>query len=217
MLPDFFVPEPGSQAVKRLLARLNVNATAVNVPVITEAGGREKNCHINVRNKISRDGGKMQLGWAVWQHSDLFIEGEPHALYDSGDGSWIDCTPHIFPDGSRCPAILFIPDYESVYDPATDEVKDNVRVPLVNDPRVSLALELFSKVISLINSVPGFDVQLPQATARQIAGLKLRASALLSEYVAERDYQLARKIGRNDPCPCGSGKKYKKCHGALRP
>ncbi len=22
------------------------------------------------------------------------------------------------------------------------------------------------------------------------------------------------RIGRNDPCPCGSGKKYKKCHGA---
>jgi uncharacterized protein YecA (UPF0149 family) len=22
------------------------------------------------------------------------------------------------------------------------------------------------------------------------------------------------KTGRNDPCPCGSGKKYKKCHGA---
>ena len=25
-----------------------------------------------------------------------------------------------------------------------------------------------------------------------------------------------KKPGRNDPCPCGSGKKYKKCHGALR-
>ncbi len=25
-----------------------------------------------------------------------------------------------------------------------------------------------------------------------------------------------RKIGRNEPCPCGSGKKYKHCHGALR-
>jgi preprotein translocase subunit SecA len=23
------------------------------------------------------------------------------------------------------------------------------------------------------------------------------------------------KIGRNDPCPCGSGKKYKHCHGKL--
>ena len=21
------------------------------------------------------------------------------------------------------------------------------------------------------------------------------------------------KVGRNDPCPCGSGKKYKNCHG----
>jgi preprotein translocase subunit SecA len=24
----------------------------------------------------------------------------------------------------------------------------------------------------------------------------------------------AKKAGRNDPCPCGSGKKYKKCCGA---
>ena len=25
--------------------------------------------------------------------------------------------------------------------------------------------------------------------------------------------QVGPKIGRNDPCPCGSGKKYKACHG----
>jgi preprotein translocase subunit SecA len=24
-----------------------------------------------------------------------------------------------------------------------------------------------------------------------------------------------RKVGRNEPCPCGSGKKYKQCHGKL--
>jgi preprotein translocase subunit SecA len=24
----------------------------------------------------------------------------------------------------------------------------------------------------------------------------------------------AQKIGRNDPCPCGSGKKYKQCHAS---
>jgi preprotein translocase subunit SecA len=23
------------------------------------------------------------------------------------------------------------------------------------------------------------------------------------------------KVGRNEPCPCGSGKKFKHCHGAL--
>ncbi len=27
----------------------------------------------------------------------------------------------------------------------------------------------------------------------------------------------SQKVGRNDPCPCGSGKKYKKCHGAPVP
>jgi len=26
---------------------------------------------------------------------------------------------------------------------------------------------------------------------------------------------IGQKVGRNDPCPCGSGKKYKKCHGAM--
>jgi preprotein translocase subunit SecA len=37
--------------------------------------------------------------------------------------------------------------------------------------------------------------------------------------VIEKPQQVIRreKIGRNDPCPCGSGKKYKKCHGAPVP
>ncbi|HXZ12443.1 MAG TPA: preprotein translocase subunit SecA [Candidatus Sulfotelmatobacter sp.] len=31
---------------------------------------------------------------------------------------------------------------------------------------------------------------------------------------APKPVRAGAKIGRNDPCPCGSGKKYKKCHGA---
>jgi preprotein translocase subunit SecA len=38
-----------------------------------------------------------------------------------------------------------------------------------------------------------------------------RPSVLQKESSGPRDIQ---KIGRNDPCYCGSGKKYKKCHGA---
>ncbi len=30
----------------------------------------------------------------------------------------------------------------------------------------------------------------------------------------QRPVRVDKKVGRNDPCPCGSGKKYKKCHGA---
>ncbi|WP_412479004.1 preprotein translocase subunit SecA [Azonexus sp. IMCC34839] len=32
---------------------------------------------------------------------------------------------------------------------------------------------------------------------------------------AQQPVQSAPKVGRNDPCPCGSGKKYKHCHGKL--
>ena len=27
--------------------------------------------------------------------------------------------------------------------------------------------------------------------------------------------RVAQKVGRNEPCPCGSGKKYKQCHGKI--
>jgi len=32
---------------------------------------------------------------------------------------------------------------------------------------------------------------------------------------ARQPAQAAPKVGRNDTCPCGSGKKYKHCHGKL--
>jgi len=34
-----------------------------------------------------------------------------------------------------------------------------------------------------------------------------------SEPVKHEPVKVGPKIGRNDPCPCGSGKKYKNCHG----
>jgi len=34
--------------------------------------------------------------------------------------------------------------------------------------------------------------------------------------VMPRPASAAAKVGRNDPCPCGSGSKYKRCHGAVR-
>lgn len=44
-------------------------------------------------------------------------------------------------------------------------------------------------------------------------------AGLGKEFLQQRDTALAasgqsRRVGRNDACPCGSGKKYKRCHGA---
>ncbi|CNE33439.1 preprotein translocase subunit SecA [Yersinia mollaretii] len=41
-------------------------------------------------------------------------------------------------------------------------------------------------------------------------------SALMSQEEINVAANLERKVGRNDPCPCGSGKKYKQCHGSLQ-
>lgn len=34
------------------------------------------------------------------------------------------------------------------------------------------------------------------------------------DYVEDAQAIVSSLVGRNDPCPCGSGKKYKRCHGA---
>ena len=90
------LPNASSEAVRKLREHLGVETDAVRVKVAATDADRERNCHVNVRDRIQRDGGgRMQLGWEVWQHSNIFIEAAPHAVYDPGNGDpWIDCTPH---------------------------------------------------------------------------------------------------------------------------
>jgi len=51
------------------------------------------------------------------------------------------------------------------------------------------------------------EAQVQSASGLGVASSKVGASAAAEAAVP--------KVGRNDPCPCGSGKKYKHCHGAL--
>ena len=55
------------------------------------------------------------------------------------------------------------------------------------------------------------EEQQEQAAAQQ------RAAQQAAQQSAKAAPQASaqQKVGRNDPCPCGSGKKYKHCHGAL--
>jgi len=58
-----------------------------------------------------------------------------------------------------------------------------------------------------------------QATARRVDGGNAAASAAGAATAAGSASSsagggVAAKVGRNDPCPCGSGKKHKKCCGA---
>jgi preprotein translocase subunit SecA len=39
-------------------------------------------------------------------------------------------------------------------------------------------------------------------------------AATVQQTVRHDDADPYQSVGRNDPCPCGSGKKFKRCHGA---
>jgi len=60
--------------------------------------------------------------------------------------------------------------------------------------------------------LPAFAREMERKQQRQEKEMRLQAGTNQAE--APKPVRAGAKVGRNDPCPCGSGKKYKKCHGA---
>lgn len=78
---------------------------------------------------------------------------------------------------------------------------------------------LKTDVISILSKVQvraESDVEAVEAKRRQAdEGPKNFEHQSSTQPDAPAPTQRAPKVGRNDPCPCGSGKKYKQCHGKL--
>ena len=60
--------------------------------------------------------------------------------------------------------------------------------------------------------LPEVARQIERRQQRQQKDLQYQTGPAQAE--APKPVRTGAKVGRNDPCPCGSGKKYKKCHGA---
>jgi preprotein translocase subunit SecA len=61
-------------------------------------------------------------------------------------------------------------------------------------------------------NLPGFAREMERRQQRQQRELQYQTGPAQAE--APKPVRAGAKVGRNDPCPCGSGKKYKRCHGA---
>jgi preprotein translocase subunit SecA len=121
-----------------------------------------------------------------------------------------------------------------------DDLKESVQNATYEqkDPLVIYKLEsfnLFSAMIEKINEdvisflmrsdIPTQDADnVKEHRARGIdrSKLKEQRNDLLSQAHSNtqqkeitQPIRVEKKVGRNDPCPCGSGKKYKNCHGKL--
>ncbi len=106
---------------------------------------------------------------------------------------------------------------------AIDRLRDGIglRGYGQKDPLIEYKNEsyrMFKLLLSAINSEIVNMVYKVEITANApVAETKVTKMAKEAENNAAKDKAAASRgkheVGRNDPCPCGSGKKYKKCHG----
>lgn len=79
--------------------------------------------------------------------------------------------------------------------------------------------DIFARYQELRDDPDNYSPHHPDAAAiaQRRAAEEARLAQRRAEYYTSpqppQPRQVAPKVGRNDPCPCGSGKKYKKCHG----
>jgi hypothetical protein len=186
-------PDSVNENVKKLVEKLGLKTEPVFVPVKDTDGHKKSDCFYNVRRKIEKEGGDILYGWNVWEYPEKLIEGEFHAVWVSPNGNLIDITPKV--DGET--EILFIPAPGMNYN---GEAPDNVRVALSNSFEVQEIIrrgEEMTKLRREYNDGTG-NSHIPGDVYEDVMSRGLRPKA---------------PVGRNDKCPCGSGLKYKKCHG----
>ncbi len=83
------------------------------------------------------------------------------------------------------------------------------------DPLTEYQREAYDMFADLVGSVKGDSVKyLFHVEVSQPKTQPKRVEAAPVGSLGPRKPAKSDKVGRNDPCPCGSGKKYKRCHGA---
>lgn len=96
-----------------------------------------------------------------------------------------------------------------------DGINDSLKEPnpieeMEEDTVVSLAFDKEKLYKNMVDAKADWLYELPQWDKIFTAE---RKKELYREQKQSGTIRKEKKIGRNDPCPCGSGKKYKKCCG----
>ncbi|MPN39201.1 Protein translocase subunit SecA [bioreactor metagenome] len=109
---------------------------------------------------------------------------------------------------------------------AMDRLRDGIglRAYAQRDPVNEYKMEsydMFDEMVRLLqeDSVRAlYQLRIEKAPERREVAKPMRAvgagDAAPSPRPGTQQIKKGEKVGRNSPCPCGSGKKYKNCHGA---
>ncbi len=105
---------------------------------------------------------------------------------------------------------------------AMDDLKQGIGLRAVGqqDPVMAYKMEGFDMFEEMITNIQEetvkamFHVTIQTETERKAVAKIVNVSGTGDGTTTKKPAKSDKKVGRNDPCPCGSGKKYKKCHGA---
>ena len=105
---------------------------------------------------------------------------------------------------------------------AMDDLKQGIGLRAIGqvDPVMAYKMEGFEMFDEMIANIQEetvkalFHATVQTETERKAVARVTTVSGSGDAEVTKKPVKVDKKVGRNDPCPCGSGKKYKKCCGA---
>jgi preprotein translocase subunit SecA len=98
-----------------------------------------------------------------------------------------------------------VPAAPPVASAARQPMGDGHRAPVLDAPR-----EIPVSTRTPQTTIDQLEKEFARKKQRELAHASMARGSAASQPSQRRTGE---KVGRNDPCPCGSGKKYKKCHG----
>lgn len=202
---DAGTPKAVTPAILDLCTQLGLGGRPQFLDVAPANDAQALDCFPVVAQQVERAGGEACFGWRIWELPWAYVEAEFHAVWRNPQGELIDITP----TQTGVSRVLFLPDPRRVYE---GRQVNNVRRVLSANPAVDEFLRAADAEFEFLNRGSRADQHVLSLSPSEAAELRVirqrRADALLA---------MTRSIpdpGRNDPCPCGRGKKYKKCCGA---
>ena len=157
------------------------------------------------------------MGLSAEECIDLFTD-KAMEVYSAKEQ---EATPAMMREVERVIMLRVVDEYWMEHIDAMNELRQGIRLRAYaqSDPVIAYkqeSLHMFEEMIDAIR----------QDTVRRLYSVRLRSDQEVKrERVAtgitegrgdgsvKKQPRRVQKVGRNDPCPCGSGKKYKKCCG----
>jgi preprotein translocase subunit SecA len=120
--------------------------------------------------------------------------------------------------GQRDPKIEYKKEAFDLFQAMVDTIKDEAveflfRIQAVREEKMESSMTSRAQFLHPESGgMPEAQAAKP-AAPRQAPRVVAPGADIMTQEPAEPAKRGEPKVGRNDPCPCGSGKKYKKCHG----